>query len=135
MKPSRDVAPFLEITGALGVDWQTTVVSCPLSVGYGGAMGPAQFIPSTWKLFQGRITANVGHTANPWQAEDAFMASALYLADLGAASQSYTAERNAACRYYSGRSCSGSNTFYGDQVMNRVNNLDANMKVLENAGF
>jgi hypothetical protein len=27
------------------------------------------------------------------------------LADLGAGSQTYSSERNAACRYYSGRSC------------------------------
>jgi membrane-bound lytic murein transglycosylase B len=133
MKPTRDVQPFMSITKALGRDPYKTVVSCPLSVGYGGAMGPAQFIPSTWMLFQDRIAANVGRSASdPWNPEDAFMASALYLADLGAANQSYTAERNAACRYYSGRSCSGSNTFYGDQVMGRVQTIQDNIDILAN---
>lgn len=133
MKPSRDIEPFLRITQALARDPLKTVVSCPLSVGYGGAMGPAQFIPSTWALFEGKIAANVGRPASdPWNPEDAFMASGLYLADLGAASQSFTSERNAACRYYSGRSCSGNSTFYGDQVMARVKTIQDNIDILQN---
>ncbi|MDP2637175.1 MAG: hypothetical protein Q8P03_01010, partial [bacterium] len=49
MKPTRDVQPFIQITQGLGKDFTKTAVSCPIpSVGgYGGAMGPAQFIPST----------------------------------------------------------------------------------------
>jgi DNA repair exonuclease SbcCD ATPase subunit len=49
MKPSRDVSPFIKITTALGIDYKKQVVSCPIQgvAGYGGAMGPAQFIPST----------------------------------------------------------------------------------------
>lgn len=133
MKATRDVQPFLLITSTLGRDPYKTVVSCPFSVGYGGAMGPAQFIPSTWMLFKDKIARNVGRAASdPWNPEDAFMASGLYLADLGAANQSFTAERNAACRYYSGRSCSGSNTFYGNQVMGRVKNIQDNIDILQN---
>lgn len=131
MKPSRDVQPFFDITKSLGKDPFNTLVSCPLSVGYGGAMGPAQFIPSTWMLFKDRVAAATGRgTANPWNAQDAFMASALYLSDLGAAGGGYTAERNAACKYYSGRSCSGSNKFYGDQVMARVQSLQDNIDII-----
>ncbi len=134
MKPTRDVQPFLSITKALGKDPFTTRVSCPLaSGGYGGAMGPAQFIPSTWQLFAGRISkANGGGTANPWAAADAFMASSMYLSDLGASSGSYSAERNAACRYYSGRACgSNGNTFYGDQVMQRAIKLQADIDLIQ----
>ena len=132
MKPSRDVQPFLQITQALGRDPYKTRVSCPFSTGYGGAMGPAQFIPSTWVLSQSRIMQNTGKsTADPWNPEDAFMASALYLADLGASSDSPTSQKNAACRYYSGRSCSGSNTFYGSQVMARVATLQGNIDILQ----
>lgn len=131
MKASRDVQPFLDITSALGRDPYKTLVSCPLNVGYGGAMGPSQFIPSTWKLFENKIARSLGKSASdPWNPQDAFMASGFYLADLGATSQSYTAERNAACRYYSGRSCSGSNTFYGNQVMARVSAIQANIDIL-----
>ncbi len=136
MKASRDVQPFITITQALGRDPYKTVVSCPIASvgGYGGAMGPAQFIPSTWQIFANRVASGVGRAfSDPWNPEDAFMASGLYLADLGASSQTYTAERNAACRYYSGRACSGSaNTSYGNQVMSRVESLQANMNVLKN---
>lgn len=131
MKASRDVQPFLDITAALGRNPLKTLVSCPLDVGYGGAMGPAQFIPSTWKLFQNKIAQALGKPASdPWDPQDAFMASGFYLADLGATAQTFTAERNAACRYYSGRSCSGSNTFYGNQVMQRVTAIQANIDIL-----
>lgn len=133
MKATRDVQPFLAITKELGRDPYKTVVSCPLSVGYGGAMGPAQFIPSTWQLIAPKIERATGKaTADPWNPQDAFMASAFYLADLGAASGSFTAERNAACRYYSGKVCSGSNQFYGNQVMTRVETLQANIDILQN---
>lgn len=133
MKPSRDVAPFLAITKALGKDPFTTRVSCPLSIGYGGAMGPAQFIPSTWQIFADRISkANGGGTSNPWNALDAFTASGMYLSDLGAKAQTASAERNAACRYYSGASCgTRGNTSYGDQVMARALKLQADIDLIQ----
>ncbi len=134
MKLSRDVQPFLKITSALGRDPYKTLVSCPLDVGYGGAMGPSQFIPSTWVLFSNRIGNALNKSAtDPWNPEDAFMATAMYMGDLGAASESYTSQRNAACRYYSGRSCSGSNTFYGNQVMTRIKNIQDNIDILQNS--
>ena len=95
-------------------------MSCPQSVGWGGAMGPAQFIASTWMIFKDRMaTALKVKTPNPWEPEHAFMASSMYLSDLGASTQQYSAERNAACRYYSGRACdpNGINITYGTQVM------------------
>lgn len=110
MKPSRDVPPFLEITNALGFNAFETAVSCPIAgvAGWGGAMGPAQFIPSTWKLFEDRLKDILGHFANPWNPKDAFMASGMYLTDLGATGTSVSAQNKAACRYYGsgGSSCS-----------------------------
>ena len=120
MHPTRDVPVFLTITKALGKDPATTPVSCPQPGGYGGAMGPTQFIPSTWALFEPRIKAALGVGAtNPWNAEHAIVATGLYLGDWSAASGGYTAERNAACAYFSGRACpaSGWVANYGDQVM------------------
>ncbi len=130
MKPGRDVEPFLTITQSLGLDAMKTRVSCPQSVGWGGAMGPAQFIPSTWMLFKKRIGDAVGTSLpNPWNAQDAFMASAIYLGDLGASGGSYTGEQNAACRYYSGKNCSASSLIrsYGTSVMTKADNIQRNM--------
>ncbi len=121
MSPARDVPPFLTITNNLNVDPYHTIVSCPQSFGWGGAMGPAQFIASTWMGLTSRIASALGFSgmANPWSPEDAFMASAIYLSDLGASGGGYTAEINAACRYYSGKSCSASGlaASYGSSVM------------------
>lgn len=130
MKPSRDVRPFLDITSALGLDYKSMPVSCPQSVGWGGAMGPAQFIASTWQLFQDRIDSALGRSGepDPWNPMDAFMASGLYLADLGAGSGGYSAERNAACKYYSGQPCGyvyGSSG-YGNSVMALADSIQEN---------
>jgi membrane-bound lytic murein transglycosylase B len=132
MKPGRDINPFLDITTALGRDPYKTLVSCPISgSGYGGGMGPAQFIPSTWQLLQSRIASALGvKTPDPWYPKDAFMASAIYLTDLGASGASYTSERNAACRYYSGRKCDNkrpANSPYGDSVMKKAKDIQTNM--------
>ncbi|CAN5131944.1 hypothetical protein BH11PAT3_BH11PAT3_1120 [soil metagenome] len=127
--PTRDLPVLQTILAGLGKDPLTTKVSCPLSIGYGGGMGPAQFIPSTWILFAKRIQAATGvGTANPWSAHDAFFASSLYLGDLGASSQAYADEKNAACRYYSGKSCaSGPGATYGAQVMAKADLIQRTM--------
>jgi len=119
MKASRDVQPFLQITEALGRDPYNTLVSCPhANYGYGGAMGPAQFLPSTWITYQERLTNLLGHTPDPWNVTDAFSASALKLANGGAAAQSYDAEWKAAMIYYAGGNWNNPvYAFYGDSVM------------------
>lgn len=130
MKPSRDVPPFLTITSRLGRDPFNTPVSCPQEVGYGGAMGAAQFIPSTWVLYEDLITRALGtNAADPWNPRDAFMAAGFLLKDNGARSGSYSSERDAACKYFSGRKCSQSSwaTTYGDQVMKRAETIQSTM--------
>jgi membrane-bound lytic murein transglycosylase B len=103
MKPERDVPYFIDMMSRLGRDPFATPVSCPQSIGYGGAMGPTQFIPSTWKGYETRIATSFGvSVADPWNPEHAIMATALFLQDLGAARGGYTAEREAAGRYYAG---------------------------------
>ncbi|TSC69423.1 MAG: Uncharacterized protein G01um101456_202 [Parcubacteria group bacterium Gr01-1014_56] len=140
MKAPRDTEPFSTLATTLGFEWSTTPVSCPLSPtystsrGYGGAMGPSQFIPSTWQLYSTRLGAALGvSTPNPWNPGDAVMATALYLADLGAAGQTYSSERNAACKYYSGRSCdtrSPRNYTYGDSVVAKAQTFQNNIDFL-----
>lgn len=133
MKPSRDVQPFLQITEALGRDPYFTPVSCPIpSVGgYGGAMGPAQFIPSTWMLYKDEIDGKLGRPGNPWDIKDAFLAAAVYLADYGAANQTYNAEWKSAMIYFSG-STNTRYRFYGDSVMAIAKQYEKDIAALQN---
>lgn len=140
MKPTRDLAPFLQIVKDLGFDYREQQFSCPMKIngaysGYGGAMGPSQFIPSTWNMFKARIESalKIPH-ANPWNPEHAIMATALYMKDLGA--QDSSQEKNAACRYYSGRPCTAPgvvNAFYGNSVMALKTKIQADINVIEAA--
>ncbi len=134
MKPSRDVPPFLAITGRLGLDPMKTVVSCPIAGagGYGGAMGPAQFIASTWQLFADRLKSALGYDANPWAPQDAFMASALYLTDLGAVGDTYTGQIRAACKYYG---TGGSTCSYGRSVMGLKTSIQSDIDYLKQYGI
>lgn len=130
MHPTRDIPPFIDITKSLSLDYTKTLVSCPQSVGWGGAMGPAQFIPSTWVLYVNKIKRAIGvNTPNPWNPEHAFIAASFLLIDNGAIYGSYTAEQNAACKYYSGRSCSSSAIArtYGTQVMSKADMIQRTM--------
>ncbi len=132
MHPTRDVPPFIVLTRALGLEYTKTLVSCPIASagGYGGAMGPAQFIPSTWALYVERIKKALGITTpNPWMPEHAFVAASFLLIDNGAKFGSYTAEQNAACKYYSGRACSSSSVArsYGTQVMAKAEMIQRTM--------
>jgi peptidoglycan hydrolase CwlO-like protein len=141
MKAPRDTAPFEQLTKSLGLTWSTTPVSCPLGAtyyvgrGFGGAMGPSQFIPSTWQLFASRIATAVGvKLANPWDPKHAVTATAIYMMDLGANGGTYTAERNAACRYYSGRACDSqkpANTFYGNSVITKAEKFQTDIDFLK----
>lgn len=97
-------AAFFQITSELGIDPDTAKVSRRPNYGCGGAMGPAQFIPTTWVLFKDRVSKLTGRgAASPWNVEDAFTAAALYLADAGATSQQKAGEIAAARTYISGR--------------------------------
>jgi len=104
MKPTRDIQPFLTITKELGRDPFLTPVSCPMSYGWGGAMGPAQFIPSTWMIYRDKLKDIMGKPADPWNIKDSFLAAALYLANYGAAKQTSEGEFNAALSYFAGPS-------------------------------
>ncbi len=137
MSSGRDIPAFLEITTALGRDPYYTPVSCPMSYGWGGAMGPAQFIPSTWKLYRDRVKEITGRTADPWFIKDAFLAAALYLTDYGAAKKDYNSEFNAALSYFAGPSWSKSSyksvykRDYGYPVMEIAEGYEADIAELE----
>ena len=109
INPSKaQLAAFKTITLELGLDINKAPVSCYIDGGrvqFGGAMGPAQFMPSTWldSGYKARVEQILGvKPANPWRVRDAFLAAGLYLADNGAGSQKQTDEMGAATAYLCG---------------------------------
>jgi len=138
MKPSRDHAPFLAITSELGLDPNLMPVSCPMrdsrgqQIGWGGAMGPAQFIPSTWVLYKSAISERTGsNPPNPWNPRDAFMASGLLLRDNGAAG-SRENERKAAAKYFAGGNWNSTlGRTYANQVLAKVDAYQEQIDLLQ----
>lgn len=126
-----DIDDFFSITLALGRDPYKTLVSCPIAgvAGYGGAMGPAQFIPSTWGGYKSRLKNLLGHDADPWNPRDAFIASSLLLTDKGAVGNSVSAQSKAACSYYG---TGGASCVYGNSVMKLKIGIQANIDLLQN---
>ncbi|MFA7193954.1 MAG: lytic murein transglycosylase [Candidatus Paceibacterota bacterium] len=129
-----DQTTFKEITAKLGLDYETTPLSCPIASvgGWGGAMGPSQFIPATWKSYEPKIAAALGiSTPNPWNPEHAFTATALYLRDLGAANGGYTAEHTAAAKYYAGSNYAGGpGQSYGTSVLSHATGFQTQIEFL-----
>ena len=52
-KVNRDVIPFFVLARIAGVDPLTACASRAGTIGYGGAVGPAQFLPSVWLAMAG----------------------------------------------------------------------------------
>ena len=147
-----DQTIYQGITRALGLTADGQPLSCPMaSGGWGGAMGISQFIPATWASYAGfdkqgnynaandriRQVLGSGVMSNPWNNLHGITATSLYMQDLGAAAGTYTAEREAACKYYSGRGCSAPNVrnaFYGNAVMSHKIGIQADIDIL-NAGY
>ncbi|MBU6214383.1 lytic murein transglycosylase [Patescibacteria group bacterium] len=133
MKPGRDIPPFVDLGTRLGFDPLKQVVSCPQSSGWGGAMGPAQFIPSTWQLYESRIASVTGHAVpNPWAADDAIAAMSVYFDDLGAGAGGYTAEHTAAAKYYAGGAWATAGRSYANSVMALAESIQNNIDFLVN---
>jgi peptidoglycan hydrolase CwlO-like protein len=119
-KCAKQREAFIQITSELGLDPDLMPVSKKAWYGYcGGAMGPAQFMPTTWQLYKSRIANITGNNpANPWDPKDAFVAATLLLKDNGAIEGNYASERKAALKYLAGSNWNKSAySFYGDDVM------------------
>jgi len=137
----RDIPAFKRITASLGMNPFGTPLSCPQSFGYGGAMGPSQFIPSTWESYIDKITNALGLSGapNPWEPLHAITATSLLIKDNQNGGTGYTAERNAACRYYSGSACPAKGTTtmkravigYGNNVMSLAKKIQADIDILQ----
>jgi peptidoglycan hydrolase CwlO-like protein len=103
----------------------------PHLFGFGGAIGPAQFLPTTWMGYKDRVSALLGRTADPWHILDAFVASAVKLGDGGARTQIYNAELCAVRTYFSGNCTDHSSIGYGNQVMRRAAEYQRDIDILE----
>lgn len=162
MHPARDVPVFKVMMQTLGLNPDSVQVSKAPSYGYGGAMGPAQFIPSTWACYGGYVNTTTGSCgkgtdgtyAGPWAYQsssdrvaraaghpgspsspynnlDAFTATAIYMADLGAAAQTPAAERTAALKYFAGGNYTNpAYAFYGDGVMGFATQFQSDIDTL-----
>lgn len=151
MHPDRDQPVFEAIAETVGFDPDAVPVSAAPSYGWGGAMGPSQFIPSTWAIYGGYVRDGSGgwrydksqdvirqllgksSPSSPYENQDAFLATALLMRDNGASAGSYQAERTAALRYFAGwgNASNPSYAFYGDQVMQHTQRIQQDINILE----
>ncbi len=120
----KDMSPkereaFKIVTAKLNLNPDLMPVSAKPNYGWGGAMGPAQFLPSTWLQYESKISEITGHNPpSPWDLDDAFAAAAIKLAANGADAQTWEAEWKAAQIYFAGSNWKKPQySFYGDQVM------------------
>jgi peptidoglycan hydrolase CwlO-like protein len=86
--------------------------------GWGGAMGPAQFMPSTWMGYKSQVEKLTGNKpADPWDLKDSLVAMGLKLAAVdGVTDGSRKAWRKAAGMYLAG-SAWESYSWYSDRVL------------------
>ena len=151
MHPTRDQPLFKVMMANLGLNPDSMPVSRAPSYGYGGAMGPGQFIPSTWAIYGGykkdgaggwlynesndliRTMNSKGSPSNPYDNLDAFIATGLLMRDNGANAQTYSAERLAALRYFAGwgNASNPAYAFYGDGVMGHAASIEEEMRILD----
>lgn len=126
--PTRDLPLFLNIVQELGKDPLQTPISCGSS--WGGAMGAAQFIPSTWMGYRDEVARLTGHALpNPWNIEDAFTAAAAKLSRDGASSKTREGEIAASKRYYCGSATSRSSgcVNYANSVQRKATEIAKNL--------
>jgi len=129
---TRDQKAFLQICDELNLDPNQMPVSRKPSYGWGGAMGPAQFLPATWLSYKDEVARLTGHNPpSPWNIDDAFTAAALKLANAGANQKTASAEWKAAMIYFAGsRWGKAVYSFYGDSVMELAEIIQGQLDVI-----
>lgn len=127
---------FKSICNELGLDPQDRPVSrkpCYRDSkgncgGWGGAMGPAQFMPSTWLGYKEQVAKVTGHNPpNPWSLKDALTAMGLKLAKVdGVTGHERKAEHKAASIYLAGGNWEKFG-WYGDRVLRYADAYEAKL--------
>lgn len=126
-----DQTAYLQIMKELGRSPEGTPLSCPIGNGWGGAMGPTQFIPVTWLEYSRRVAQAAGvAVADPWNPEHAFIATSMKMQDLGASAQTYSAEFQAAGKYYAGGNWQTAGQGYATSVLNHAKGFQDNIDFL-----
>jgi peptidoglycan hydrolase CwlO-like protein len=129
---ARDQKAFLQICDELNLDPDQMPVSRKPSYGWGGAMGPAQFLPATWLSYKDEVARLTGHNPpSPWNIDDAFTAAALKLANAGASQRTESAEWKAAMVYFAGNNWGKAvYSFYGDSVMELADTIQGQLDIM-----
>lgn len=119
MNPSQRPT-FEAIAAELGYDPNSMPVSKKPKTysGWGGAMGPAQMMPTTWRIYQAQASQITGHyPADPWDLTDSIAGMAVKLSAIeGVTAANYDAEYKAAGMYFAGTNWQRF-LFYPDKVM------------------
>ena len=135
---------FLEIMSNIGLNPNTTPISCAICSdgSYGGAMGPAQFMPATWKGISSRVSSIIGVAyPSPFENLAAFTAAAVLLKDNQTRCKTaFTTKSDiwscAASKYYGGLNLSGTKlrSFmkygYGASVLKRALQFEKDIDTL-----
>lgn len=136
---------FLHLMQSIGRDPNTTPVSCPINRDgqYGGAMGPSQFMPTTWwdinkqtgyKYRVEKVTKSA--SASPFENLEAFTGTALYLSDALEGCEAlykttYSRESCAAAKYYAGGNWRRHMNGYGARVASRAVEFQKDIDVID----
>lgn len=122
---------FLQIVQRLGLNPDAVPVSKKPSYGWGGALGPAQFLSTTWLSHEAAIREMTGNALpSPWNVDDAFAGVALKLAEGGATARTLPAERQAALRYFAGDNWDNpAFGFYGDSIISLTRSIEQELQM------
>lgn len=111
---SRDA--FLRLTEKLGLDpYNTPISRRPTSYrGWGGAIGPGQFLPDTWERLEPRVQALMNKQPDPFALPDVLVGIGIMMADRGATDPAR--ELEAVSRFLAGPNWQY-HTWYGNRVL------------------
>ncbi|MGB8815935.1 MAG: hypothetical protein WCC74_01695 [Minisyncoccia bacterium] len=135
---------YLEIMSNIGLNPNTSPISCAIcrDGNYGGAMGPAQFMPQTWASIIDRVSSIIDVTyPSPFENLAAFTASAVLLKDNQDRCKTTFTKKNdiwacAASKYYGGLNLKGSKLTnfmyygYGSSVLKRALQFEKDIETL-----